>query len=66
MSGIYCKLTSSCVSFTIHQQCHGAIEGDVAPISPQYQTVHWVNHVTSLKFEIRKTISDYGYSNSKD
>ena len=29
MLGRYCKLTSSCVSFTISQQCHGDIEFDV-------------------------------------
>ena len=41
MSGWYRKLTSSCVSFTIYQQCHTDIEGDVTPISLQYQNVHW-------------------------
>ena len=41
MSGWYCKLTSSCVSFTIYHQCHSNIEGIVTPISLQYQNVHW-------------------------
>ena len=42
MSGWYCKLTLSCVSFTIYQQYHHTdIEGDVTPISLQYQNVHW-------------------------
>ena len=41
MSGWYRKLTSSCVSFTTYQQCHSDIEGDVTPISLQYQNVHW-------------------------
>ena len=42
VSGWYRKLTSSCVSFTIYQQCHTDIDGDVTPISLQYQNVHWV------------------------
>ena len=29
------------VSFTIYQQCHADIEGDVTPTSLQYQNVHW-------------------------
>ena len=41
MSGWYRKLTSSCVSFTIYQQCHTNVEGDVTPISLQYQNVYW-------------------------
>ena len=45
MSGWYQKLTSSCVSFTIYQQCHTGIEGDVTPISLKYQNVHWVKKV---------------------
>ena len=32
---------TSWVSFTICQQCHGDIDGDVTPISLQYQNVHW-------------------------
>ena len=28
-------------SFTIYQQCHDDIEGDVTPTSLQYQNVHW-------------------------
>ena len=46
MSGWYRKLSSSCVSFTIHQQCHTDIVGDATPvplpISLQYQNVHRV------------------------
>ena len=42
MSGWYRRLTSSCVPFTIYQQCHSDIESDVTPISLQYQNVHWV------------------------
>ena len=41
MSGWHRKLTSSCVSFTIYQQCHTDIEGDVTPLSLQYQNIHW-------------------------
>ena len=40
MSVWYRKLTSSCVSSTICQQCHGDIEGDVTSTSSQYQNVH--------------------------
>ena len=29
-------------SFTIYQQCHTNIAGDVTPISLRYQNVHWV------------------------
>ena len=41
MSGRYRKLTSSCVSFTIYQQCHSNTEGDVTPILLLYQNAHW-------------------------
>ena len=41
MSDWYRKLTLSCVSFTIYQQSHSDIEGDVTPVSLQYQNVHW-------------------------
>ena len=37
------QLTSSCVSFTIYQQCYGDIEDDVTLTSLQCQNVHWVN-----------------------
>ena len=53
MSGRYRKLTSSCVSFTIYQQCHGNIEGDATPISLQYQNIQWesvLKRVIKLKF----------------
>ena len=50
MSGRYCKLTSSCVSFTIYQQCHGDIVRDVTPISLQYQNVHWEKTTVNLHF----------------
>ena len=43
MSGWYRKLTSSCVSFTIYQQCHTDTEADVTPISLQHQNFHWVS-----------------------
>ena len=42
MSGWYRKLASPCVSFTIYQQCHNDIEGDVTRTSLQYHNVHWV------------------------
>ena len=41
MPGWYQKLTSSCVSFTMYQQCHTDIEGDVTSLSLQYHNVHW-------------------------
>ena len=53
MSGRYRKLTSSCVSFTIYQQCHGNIENDATPISLQYQNIQWesvLKRVIKLKF----------------
>ena len=34
-------LTSPCVSFTIYQQCHGDVEGDVTPKLLENQNVHW-------------------------
>ena len=43
ISGWYCKLTLSCFSFTIYQQCHTDIKGDDTPVSLQYQNVHWVD-----------------------
>ena len=43
MSGWYRKLTSSCVSFTIYQQCYTDIEGEVTPISLQYQSIININ-----------------------
>ena len=49
MSDWHRKLTSSCVSFTIYYQCHTDIEGDVTPISLQYQNVHWVYYRRSNK-----------------
>ena len=42
MSGWNLKLTSSCVSFTIYQQCHRDIASDVTPTSLQCHNVHWV------------------------
>ena len=41
MSSWYRKLTSSCLSFTIYQQWHTDIEGDITPISSQCQNVYW-------------------------
>ena len=54
MSGWYRKSTSSCVSFTIYQQCHTNIEGDVTPISLLYQNVHWV--ILNLAYERRSSL----------
>ena len=45
-----CKLTSSFVSFTICQKCHGVIEGDATPTSLQYQNVHWAIFSFSRRF----------------
>ena len=52
-SGWNRKLTSSCVSLTIYQQCHGDIVGDVSPTSLHYQNVHYYNyHFTNFKKKI--------------
>ena len=48
MSHWYRKLTSSCVSFTMYQQCQGNIEGNLTPISLQYQNVHWDTRVLNM------------------
>ena len=40
MSVSYRELTSSCVSYTMCQKCHGDIEDDLILISLQYQNVH--------------------------
>ena len=61
MSGWYRKLTLSCVSFTTYQQCHCDNEGDVTPISLQYQNVYWG---VSKLFMILPTHS--GLMDSKD
>ena len=41
MSVWYRKMTLPCVSFTICQQCHEDIEGDITPISLKYRNIHW-------------------------
>ena len=42
------QLTSSCVSFTIYQQCHGDIVGDVTPISLQYCPLGEVKYLRNI------------------
>ena len=41
------QIDSPCVSFTIYQQCHDDIDGDVTPTLLQYQNVYWVYKIVS-------------------
>ena len=63
MSDGYRKLTSSCVSFTIYQQCHGDIEGNVTPL--QYQNVHWEKNLLSSEAAVRSYYLDRTILNCK-
>ena len=65
ISSWYRNVTSSCVSFTIYQQCPSDLEGDVTPTLLQYRNVHWAVSVApfALNLTIRSLVD--GKENEK-